>query len=160
MLPRPVPPPARARLRLVTVPDPGGAFFLTLCAATRDAVFGWITGGAFLPSPLGRLARECWLSLPVLQPRIGLDAFTLMPDHFHALVHFRPAPGARGGLGTAVNHFKGAVTAAARRDHLFGPGPLWQRGYFERSVGDERMLTTIREYILRNALREAVGKQR
>lgn len=160
MLPRPAPPPARARLRLVTDPGPGGAFFLTLCVATRDAVFGWITGGAFLPSPLGRLVRECWLSLPVAQPRCGLDAFALMPDHFHALVHFRAAPGARGGLGTAVSHFKGAVTAAARRDHLIGPGPLWQRGHFERSVRDERMLTTIREYILRNALREAVGHHR
>jgi REP element-mobilizing transposase RayT len=157
MLPRPVPRPPRPRLRLVT--DPGGSFFLTLCAASRDPVFGWVTGGAFLPSPLGRLVRECWLSLPVLQPQCGLDAFSLMPDHFHALVHFRPAPGTRGGLGTAVSHFKGAVTAAARRDHLIGPGPLWQRGYFERGVRDERMLTTIREYILRNALREAVGRQ-
>ena len=52
------------------------------------------------------------------------------------------------------------MTAAARRDHLIGPGPLWQRGYFERTVRDERMLTTIREYILRNALREALGKRR
>jgi len=160
MRPRPVPQPARARLRLVTVPDPGGAYFLTLCAATRDPVFGWITGGAFLPSPLGRLVRECWLSVPVVQPRCGLDAFTLMPDHFHALVHFRPAQGASGGLGTAVNQFKGAVTAAARREQLIGPGPLWQRGYFERCVPDERMLTTIREYILRNALREAVSARR
>lgn len=158
MLPRPVPPPPRPRLRLV--PDPGGCCFLTLCAATRDPVFGWVTGGSFLPSPLGRLVRECWLSVPIMHPHCGLDAFALMPDHFHALVHFRPARGASGGLGTAISRFKGAVTAAARRQQLIGPGPLWQHGFFERGVRDDRMLRTIREYILRNALREAQARQR
>jgi REP element-mobilizing transposase RayT len=130
-------------------------------------VFGWITGGTFLPSPLGRLVRECWLSLPVLHPQCGLDAFALMPDHLHALVHFtRPrrmvpagtpgSAGARGGLGTVVRHFKSAVTIAARQQDLTYAEPLWQRGYFERIVGSEKMLATVREYIVHNALKEAV----
>jgi REP element-mobilizing transposase RayT len=159
MLPRPVPPPARPRLRLLTFPEPGGAFFLTLCAAVRDPVFGWITGGTFRPSPLGRLVRECWLSVPVQYPRCGLDAFALLPDHFHALVHFRPQPGPRRGLGTIVNDFKRAVTQAARAQQLAGAEAIWQGGYFERQVGSDRRLATIRNYILKHAMREALKRE-
>jgi REP element-mobilizing transposase RayT len=158
MLLRPAPPPVHPRLRLVA--SEGGARFLTLCAATRDPVFGWITSGRFLPSALGRLVRECWLSVPVLHPRCGLDAFTLMPDHFHALVHFQPGPRPSGGLGTIINHFKRAATLAARQERIAGPDPLWQRGYFERIVRDDRMLATVREYIVRNALKEALRSNR
>jgi REP element-mobilizing transposase RayT len=148
-----------------------GTFFLTLCAASRNPVFGWITGGTFMPSPLGRLVRECWLSVPVLHPQCGLDAFALMPDHFHAIVHFRgiarrgqnppkgPA-GAKGGLGTIINQFKRAVTLGARQEALATMEAIWQRGYFERTIQDERMLATVREYIVRNALKEALRHHR
>ncbi|HEX9164755.1 MAG TPA: transposase [Gemmatimonadales bacterium] len=164
---RPAHPPARHNLRLVTWDYRAGTFFVTLCAATRDPVFGWITGGSFLPSPLGRLVKECWLSVPVIHPRCGLDAFALMPDHFHAIVHLsmpaeraRPSlagsTGTKGGLGTIINQFKRAVTLAARHSRIVGPDSLWQRGYFERIVRDDRMLATVREYIVRNALKEAI----
>lgn len=164
---RPAHPPLRRGLRLVTWDYCAGTFFVTVCAATREPVFGWITGGSFLPSPLGRLVRECWLSVPVGNPRCALDAFALMPDHFHAVVHFsgavgcaRHAPkgsaGMKGGLGTVINQFKRAVTLAARQEQIVGAEQLWQRGYFERVVRDDRMLATVREYIVRNALKEAI----
>lgn len=151
------PPPARTRPALRLVRPPATApvtLFLTLCAAVRDPVFGWVTGGAFLPSPLGRLVRESWLSLPLRYPRCGLDAFALLPDHVHALVHLGPGP-ARAGLGAMVTAFKQAVTLAARADGIVGPAPLWQRGYFEREVRDAQMLAAVRDYIVHQALREA-----
>jgi REP element-mobilizing transposase RayT len=90
-----------------------------------------------------------------------------MPDHLHALVHFSPphrhggvgpraSSGARGGLGTVINQFKRAVTIHARQEDLAFPDPLWQRGYFERIIRNEKMLATVREYIVHNALKEAL----
>ena len=147
----------------------GGAIFLTLCAASREPLFGWLTGDRFLPSRLGLLVRESWLNIPVLYPGSGLDVFCLMPDHFHAVLHARPASRVanpvlrgtaawRGGIGTIVNQFKGAVTRAAAIEGIVTPGPLWQRGYFERVINDDEMLRNVRTYILSHALRNSLHR--
>lgn len=53
-------------------------------------------------------------------------------------------------LGAFIAGFKSTV---ARRIQLMGGAkrePVWQRGYFERIIRDERELTRIREYIATN----------
>jgi REP element-mobilizing transposase RayT len=163
-------PAPRRTAKVLRLADPdhrGGAIFLTLCAATREPLFGWLTGDRFLPSRLGLLVRESWLNIPVLHPGCGLDVFCLMPDHFHAVLHARPASRVsnpvlrgvaawRGGVGTIVNQFKGAVARAAAIEGIVTPGPLWQRGYFERVIRDAEMLGNVRTYILRHALRNSL----
>jgi len=165
----PAPPRNGKVLRLADHDYRGGPIFLTLCAATREPLFGWLTGDRFLPSRLGLLVRESWLNIPVLYPGCGLDVFCLMPDHFHAVLHARVASrvadpvlrGAaawRGGIGTIVNQFKGAVTRAAAIEGIVMPGPLWQRGYFERVIRDDEMLGNVRTYILSHALRNSLHR--
>ncbi len=45
--------------------------------------------------------------------------------------------------------FKSLGTKRARR--LLGtPGPIWQRGYYERVIRDERELEAARRYVLDN----------
>ena len=165
----PTPHPTARVLRLADHDYRGGPIFLTLCAATREPLFGWLTGDRFLPSRLGLLVRESWLNIPVLYPGCGLDVFCLMPDHFHAVLHARPASRAanpvlrgvaawRGGIGTIVNQFKGAVTRAAAIEGIVMPGPLWQRGYFERVIRDDEMLGNVRTYILSHALRNSLPR--
>jgi REP element-mobilizing transposase RayT len=160
--------PARSRGPQLRIHSPRTeCVFLTICAATRDPIFGWITGDRFLPSRLGLLVREAWLNIPVYHPGSGLDVFCIMPDHFHAVLHLAPAtrssrrvlegPAAwRGGIGTIVNQFKGSVTRSAAIEGIAVPQPLWQRGHFERGVQNADSLATIRHYVLHHALREAV----
>ena len=73
-----------------------------------------------------------------------------MPDHLHAIVVIDD--GAAVGLATVVGQFKAAVTRRAGR-----PGGektrLWQRGYFDHVVRNERDLDAVRWYIATNPAR-------
>ena len=74
-----------------------GAYFVTLCVADRACFLGEIVDGAMCLNPLGRIVAESWLALPTRFPVIKLDAFVVMPNHFHGIIilneiHVPPAP--------------------------------------------------------------------
>ena len=38
------------------------------------------------PSPAGKMVADCWHDLPQRFPNVGLDAFSLMPNHVHGIL--------------------------------------------------------------------------
>jgi putative transposase len=120
-----------------------------------------------------RIVRDCWSDLPSHYPHISLDAFVVMPNHIHGIIvlldtfgaglqgraGFKPAPtggdavvdvGVRHGLPEIVRALK---TYSARRINATRGTPgasVWQRGYYERIVRNERELSLTREYIASN----------
>ena len=126
------------------------------------------------------IVRDCWLDLPNHYPHVLLDAFVVMPDYVHGIVvlldtfgaglddaraglqhraGLKPAPtggnafvdvGVRHGLPEIVRALK---TFSARRINATRGTPgasVWQRGYYERIVRNERELDLTREYIASN----------
>ena len=63
-----------------------GAYFVTLCAATRECVFGDVFNGETRLSPTGQMVRKVWDELPSHYPGIGTDAFIIMPNHVHGII--------------------------------------------------------------------------
>jgi putative transposase len=63
-----------------------GAYFVTVCAARRGLLFGWISDGRVVENANASIVRDCWLDLPNHYPHISLDAFVVMPDHIHGIV--------------------------------------------------------------------------
>lgn len=59
---------------------------------------------------------------------------------------------ASGSLGARIQRFKSLGTKRIRRS-LGTPGPIWQRGYYERVIRDERELEAARRYVLDNPRR-------
>src|SRR6266853_2730416 len=55
-----------------------GAYFVTMCATTRDPIFE-------IP-PLRAILHETWQALPRRFPGVKLDEFVIMPDHIHSLL--------------------------------------------------------------------------
>ena len=55
-----------------------------------------------------------------------------------------------GSLPTVIRTFKAAVTRNARRTMQVGSIRIWQRGYFDRVIRNERELERVREYIANN----------
>ena len=55
-----------------------------------------------------------------------------------------------GSLPTIIRTYKAAVTRHARRTMQDSPVRIWQRGYFERVIRDEREFEQAREYIANN----------
>ena len=63
-----------------------GAYFVTVCAARRGLLFGWISDGRVVENANASIVRNCWLDLPNHYPHISLDAFVVMPDHIHGII--------------------------------------------------------------------------
>jgi REP element-mobilizing transposase RayT len=125
-----------------------------------------------------RIVRDCWLDLPNHYPHVSPDAFVVMPNHIHGIIilvdpygagdartdggraGLKPAPtmvgdafvnaGVRHGLPEIVRALK---TYSARRVNAARGTPgvsVWQRGYYERVITNQRQLTLTRRYIASN----------
>jgi putative transposase len=73
-----------------------GAYFVTLVAYLREALFGEITDGMMRLNRCGEILHRGWLDLPRHYPHVTLDAFVIMPNHVHAILVLRADDG-RGG---------------------------------------------------------------
>lgn len=142
------PPPRRKRTRLpefdYTQP---GAYFVTVCVADRACLFGTVRDGAIVASALGRLVDEIWLGLPMRFREVSLDAYIVMPNHVHGVIEI-DAP-MRRGLPEVIGAFK-SIAAQRINAHRGSGGPLWQRGFYEHVVRNEKDLERIRAYIQDN----------
>jgi len=145
------------------------AYFVTICAEGRARRFGTVSGGELRLNDAGRAVAAVWLSLPERFPQVGIDAFVVMPDHFHGIVLVREPLGdstpealrsaARSrwphALGDIVGAFKSLSTyayAAGVREQGWQPFErrLWQRNFHERWIRNGWQLRTVRRYILAN----------
>jgi putative transposase len=137
----------------------GGEYFVTICAHSRRHRFGSVVNGAMRCNDIGRIVAEEWLRTAVLRRNVRLDEFTVMPNHFHGilmLAHIERSPlgetfgsPTQNSLPSIIRGFKGAVTRRLDASAL----PLWQRGYYEHVIRDEKALERIREYIIENPAR-------
>ena len=142
-----------------------GAYFVTVCAHDRRDVWGKVRGGEVSLNGLGRIIEDCWGEVPAHFPHVRLDQYCVMPNHLHGIlsiahagrgtIYRAPTPEGfsqpvAGSLPTVIRTFKAAVTRHARKTVQGGSIRVWQRGYFERVIRDERELHLAREYIANN----------
>ncbi len=79
-----------------------------------------------------------------------LDAWTIMPNHFHALV----IPTTKT-LGEVVRQWKGG-SARDINQHLGRTGPLWQAEPYDHIVRSEAQLHHYRRYIAENPIKASL----
>lgn len=159
-------PTARKSIRLkgYDYSEPG-SYFVTICAARRTRPFGVVENGKMVFSPLGRIVSEDWKAIPDHFPNVGLDVFTIMPDHMHGILiihqnlssHLRARPRefgkpVAGSLSTILGAFKAGVTLKARRGDLIGDTPVWQSRFHDHVIRNDVELYFIRRYVELNLL--------
>ena len=128
---------------------PGG-YFVTICARRGTYPFGKIVGDRLQPSTIGTETQRIWLGVRAHFPLVHLDAYCLMPNHFHGIIWIYDGPSPiRPRLGVIVRAFKSEVTRRARRSERI-EGPFWHRNYYESVIRDRRHLDAIRRYIANN----------
>jgi putative transposase len=125
-------------------------------------------------SPPGIIVQDCWNDLQHHFPRVDLDIFTVMPNHFHWIVvitkdlveaiHELPLPDKKLArrrmlLPKIIGRFK--MTSAKRINEVRGTQgvPVWQRNYYEHVIRDERSFGRIEEYIQTNVLSWEMDKE-
>ena len=133
-----------------------GYYFVTICTANRDPLFGRIEGSQMVGNGYAGIVRLCWEELTIHYPYASLDAFVIMPNHVHGIVTLTDGPGTR--ASAAIRHglpeiVRALKTYSARRINA-SRGTLgtsvWQRGYYERIIRNEHELRLTRKYIASN----------
>ncbi|GAB3794205.1 transposase [Spirosoma humi] len=138
-----------------------GMYFVTICARNKYLYFGEIEPDPAIlcPSAIGRIAIDCWLSIPNYFPFIELDTFQVMPNHLHGILaickpeteqiygqpnQFGPQ---QENLAAVIRGFKAGVTKQTKLNQIeFG----WQPRYYDRVVRNQNELDRIRTYIENN----------
>ena len=122
----------------------------------------------------GEMARDCWLATSQHFPRVVLDDFVVIPNHFHGILifgnatqntthvgarHASPLQTPRGAppdsLGAVIGSFKSAVTRrinAHRTERELPIVRVWQRNYYERIIREEKEFNDTRRYIIENPM--------
>ncbi len=122
------------------------AYFVTLCATTRDPIFD-------IPA-LHAILQETWNALPGRFPGVTLDEFVIMPDHIHGLLWLDGLVPNPPTLGKVIGAYK-SITAIAWFNHcksigIDGGGSFWLSRFHERVMRDNHEVTIYRRYIRHN----------
>jgi REP element-mobilizing transposase RayT len=100
----------------------------------------------------GAAVKNAWDDLRNHRDSILLDEFVIMPNHIHGIITLLAAGGTthRPSLGTVIGGFKSAAARKANLARDMPGSPVWQRGYYDRIIPDERALINVRRYIAMN----------
>ena len=126
---------------------------------------------------LGRIVQECWFEIPQHFPRVELQSYIVMPNHFHGLLalfgwgqmmlavkQIQLGPNAFGkpvtdSLSTIVGNFKAEVSRRARTILHRPTLQVWQRNFHERVVRNGKEFAGFARYSQENPLRWAFDKE-
>ncbi len=123
-------------------------------------------------SEIGKIVFDEWIKTPTIRQNVELDAFVVMPNHFHGIIILKniddhanvettrrvvstktlPA----GSLGAVIAQFKSICTKRIRK--MYNPDFRWQSRFYDRVIRDEPELNRIREYIRNNPARWQDGR--
>jgi putative transposase len=153
---------------------------VTACTWQRECLFGHVVDGEMRLNEAGEIARRCWEDIPDHFPLVESDAFVIMPNHVHGIIMIRcrgeasaaptrvfkesresdasplrqrPNGTQPRSLPAIVQNFKSISTRRMNAARGVPGMPVWQRGFYEHVVREEKELSAIREYLLANPAR-------
>ncbi len=71
-----------------------GWYFITVVVHHGFCLFGDIENGAMVTNDAGRMIESVWKEIPIHYSGIGIDAFQIMPNHFHGIITIGMSVGA------------------------------------------------------------------
>lgn len=158
-----------------------GACFVTIC--TRDRSYCFEEFGQ-----LRQIVEAQWQTLPERFPVVTLDAYVIMPNHFHGIIVIcRDAPcgcpdlgheqsGAleREGhpqgaalqnlaIGEIIGSFKSLCVNAwlkiIKDEKIDTVGKFWQKNYYEHVIRNDDEMARIRQYIVENPMKWELDRE-
>ena len=140
-----------------------GLYFVTICTFGRQNLFETVDFREIAVHALDRVAEQEHAQ------HVRVDESIIMPNHGHIIFDFtdlathadlsRPSGNFEnalaGSLGVVVGRYKTAVTTRINQLRHSKGAKVWQRGYYERIIRNERELQATRQYIIDNPMRWA-----
>jgi REP element-mobilizing transposase RayT len=148
-----------------------GAYFVTICTQNRACLFGEIHNGEMQLNDVGMFVADEWVKTADTRNEIELDAWVVMPNHFHGImvfntpivgaIHESPLPGQSPlpmtvaqrrnmALPKLIGRFKMLSAKRINEWRRMEGTRLWQRGYWEHVIRTDESLNQIRQYITHN----------
>jgi REP element-mobilizing transposase RayT len=136
-------------------------------------MFGDIVDGEMITNQYGTIVEECWNNIPHHFTNVELDAFVVMPNHFHGIICLMEPVG-------AIHESPLPTTPQQRRNMLLSKiigrfkmmsakeinilrntmgTHIWQRNYYEHIIRSNKELQTIRTYIINNPAQWALDTE-
>jgi REP element-mobilizing transposase RayT len=147
------------------------SYFITICTENRAHFFGEIINKKIHLSEVGQIAQQIWLEIPKQFDYVKLEAFIVMPNHIHGIVHVSKTnehykidnqnvitqfqggitkgknPMLHQNLSRIMRWYKGRVTYEARKINTnFG----WQSRFYENRIRNSVSHDNITRYIIKN----------
>ncbi len=155
-----------------------GCYFITICTAHQECIFGKISNGQMQPSSIGEIILQEWERSFQIREELFCNAFVLMPNHLHAIVRIEnPAPPTipaavethgRASLQTSASTNAGIAYRSPRSISSFVAGfkssatkrinefrntpkmPVWQSRFHDHIVRNDDEYHKIEHYIRTN----------
>ena len=136
-------------------------YFVTICVQHMEQRFGEIISSQLELNDAGRMIADTWESNAARFAGMELDQFVVMPNHLHAIVFLgtdSEVMTSNVSLSQIVQSFKSISTVNYVRNVKAGAFPpfdrvLWQRGFHDRIIRNDRELEAARRYIDENPAR-------
>ena len=126
-----------------------GAYFITICTKDKNPIFGPV--GA--DSISARMIKRTFLETMQKYPQVHSPIFTVMPNHFHAIIHIERADmESAPTVSQIVRDFKRYSTVCYIALVKNGDIPpfeekIWQRSFHDHVIRDEKGYLKIWNYI-------------
>lgn len=137
-----------------------GYYFITICQKDRKYFFSRIHKGSLTQRPSGIMISQVTAEVESRFSNTKVDASVVMPNHVHLLIGINLSEHSTN-LDSVIEVMEWWKTQTTNR-YIWGVkkqswprynGSLWQEGYHDRIVRDERELEYIRYYIEQNPKR-------
>jgi REP element-mobilizing transposase RayT len=145
-----------------------GVYSVTICTCSRQYLFGEIINCRMDLNEIGVIADNCWRKLPNELTYVHLLKHVVMLNHLHGIIvidndgqiagtasraptrteAFGKPTG--GSLPSIIRSYKSGVTRRINQTYPNLYSHIWQRGYYERVVRNERELKSKIDYIITN----------
>lgn len=148
-----------------------GYYFITLCTQNRMHLFGQIVGAIHESPELvhmklcdnGIIVKSIIENLSVRFPDIHIDQYVIMPNHIHMIVvisgerAIRESPLPKRSLvSQVIGYLK--MNTTKQIHGIDNKVDVWQRGYHDHIIRNEKEYLEISEYIETNCLKWELDK--
>lgn len=121
-----------------------GYYFITLCSKNMQNLFGELKDFKMQYNDYGNKIIYTIGNFNIKDVKI--EYYQIMPNHLHLIIEFEKDIDKK--LSTIVSMFKSRCT------YNLGIKNIWQRGYFERIIRDEKEYYNVVRYIQNNPYRD------